>query len=207
MLFVLLLGDGMTHLEFFDRFDKKILESLAISRTAALDRVFTNISWAGSSILLLPLTFTIAVIISFRNYVQEALFLITSFIGGSLLNNIAKHVIARPRPDGFQAVIDAVYNYSFPSSHAFQVTAFVMSLLVILTPMISAFWYRGAQALGGSVIFVVCLSRIYLQVHYPSDVMAGFLAALFWVFGLAALMLAEDRNREDSFVSPKGTAL
>ena len=205
MFFVLILGDGMTRLEFLDRIDRQTLELLAAHRTTALDRAFTYVTWAGSSFLLLPLTFAVAVIISYRNHVQEAFFLILSFIGGSLLNNIAKHIIARPRPVSIQPVLDAAAGYSFPSSHAFQVTAFVVSLIVVRTSFAGASWYRGAQVLGGLVVFAVCLSRIYLQVHYPSDVVAGFLVSLFWVLGLAALMMNDDYDWDDSFCSQQVT--
>jgi undecaprenyl-diphosphatase len=50
------------------------------------------------------------------------------------------------------------------------------------------------MAVGGLLILVVCFSRLYLQVHYPTDVAAGFLVALFWVFGLEALMLPPDQT-------------
>jgi undecaprenyl-diphosphatase len=137
----------------------------------------------------MPLTYAIAVTAAFRNHVQEAIFLICSFMGGSLLNNLIKHVVARPRPDLFSAVIDIPADFSFPSSHAAQITSFVIAALLAMKSTKGTRWYVVFNGCGGSLIILVCVSRLYLQVHFPSDVVAGFLVGLLWVFGLATLML------------------
>jgi len=195
MLFVLAAGTFAIRLEPVARLDREILEWLAAGRTVELDRIFTYVSQAGSSFLLLPLLFVITFIISMRNHVQEGIFLVSSFFGISALNNLFKHVIARPRPNLFPAVIDMPAGFSFPSAHAVQITAFVISLLIVLKALTGARWFILSMAVGALLISLVCLSRLYLQVHYPTDVAAGFLTGLFWVFGLAALMLPDDQAR------------
>jgi membrane-associated phospholipid phosphatase len=197
MLFVLVAGEFAIRLEAVARLDREVLEWLAASRTVDLDLFFASVSRAGSSFFLLPLLFLIAFIISIRNHVQEGNFLVSSFIGISVLNNLFKHVIARPRPNLFPAVIDMPGGFSFPSAHSVHITAFVLSLLLVLKFPAGARWFILSKAVGALLILLVCLSRIYLQVHYPTDVAAGLLTGLFWVFGLAALMLPDDRARPD----------
>jgi membrane-associated phospholipid phosphatase len=196
MLFVLAAGAFAIRLEPVARLDREILEWLAAGRTVELDRFFTYVSRAGSSFLLLPLLFVIAFIISMRNHVQEGIFLVSSFFGISALNNLFKHVIARPRPDLFPAVIDMPAGFSFPSSHAVHITAFVLSLLMVLKALAGgARLFILSMAVGALLVSLVCLSRLYLQVHYPTDVAAGLLTGLFWVFGMTALMLPDDQAR------------
>ena len=92
--------------------------------------------------------------------------------------------MARPRPDLFSTWLDMPGDWSFPSAHAMQATAAALAwLLVAKHTRIS--WV----ILLGLAVLLVGLSRIYLQVHFPSDVVVGILAALLWVAGLHALLL------------------
>jgi undecaprenyl-diphosphatase len=197
LLIVLISGEFAIRLEPVVRLDRQILEWLAASRTVALDRIFMNVSWAGSSFFLVPLIFVFAVILTIRKHILEAIFLICSFVGAGAINNLAKSVIARPRPNLFPAVFDIPAGFSFPSTHSVQITAFVLALLLVLKVTTGARWFILSIVLGGSLIVLVCLSRLYLQVHYPTDVVAGFLTALFWVVGLAALMLPDRQGKAE----------
>lgn len=191
MFAILIAGQLMIHREPVVLLDAWILDWLAARRTPALDRFFAFIAWAGSSFFLLPMMFAIAVTQAIRKHIQEALFLTGSFVGAIALSNAAKLVFARPRPNGFPAVIDLPAGFSFPSSHAVQISAFVLALLLVLKVSTGARRLIVPKVLGGLLILLVCFSRLYLQVHYPTDVATGFLAALFWVAGLAALMLPD----------------
>lgn len=106
--------------------------------------------------------------------------------GASILAHVTKHLALRPRPDLFSALTPVVSPLSFPSAHAAQATAVAMALLLVVarrTPRCR----RWAIPLALSIVALVCLSRLYLQAHYPSDVLAGTIAAACWVVGLRAL--------------------
>ncbi|MEI6705072.1 MAG: phosphatase PAP2 family protein [Deltaproteobacteria bacterium] len=195
MLIVLISGACAIHLESIVRLDRMILEWFATCRSLACDQFFAYVSWAGSSLILLPVILAQAVILTIRTHIQNALFLVGSFVGASTLNNIFKLVIARPRPDLFPALSDLPAGFSFPSSHAVQITAFVLAELLLLNITTGARWFFLLNMVSGGLILLVCISRMYLQVHYPTDVVAGFLIALFWVFGLATLMLPDHNKR------------
>lgn len=159
-------------------------------RSDMLDGWMAGISWLGSLILLLPLAALVALALWRRGCQLEAGFLMLALLGASAFSHLAKLLIMRPRPDLFPAWSDMPADWSYPSAHAMQITAMAMAIALIA--------YR-RHALHGAllaaavllVVLLVGLSRIYLQVHFPSDVLAGTLAAAFWALGLHALMFGK----------------
>jgi len=189
LIIILIAGNVAIQLEPVGRLDRKILEWFDAGRTVTADRFVSCVTWLGSTVILLPLMLTQTVILMVRSRIREALFLAGSFVGASVLGYIVKFIIARPRPNLFPAVIDIPAGFSFPSSHAAQITAFVLAELLVYNITRGTRWFILLQVLCGVLILLVSISRLYLQVHYPTDVVAGFLMALCWVLGLAALML------------------
>jgi len=194
LLTVLMAGAWAIHLEPVERLDRMILEWFTTRRTVELDQLFSNVTWAGSSFILLPAILVQAFILMTRKKVRDALFLVGSLVGASALNNISKLVIARPRPELFPSLIDLPAGFSFPSSHASQITVFVLAELLLLKVSVGSKSFILLTIAGVVLIVLVCLSRLYLQVHYPTDVVAGFLTSLLWIAGLVALMLPDRKN-------------
>jgi undecaprenyl-diphosphatase len=195
LLIVLMSGAFAIHLEPIMRLDRAILEWFATSRTVVRDQLFVSITWAGSSFILLPVILAQAFKMTIRKNNQDALFLLGSYCGASMLSITVKLAVMRPRPAHFPALIDIPAGFSFPSSHAVQITAFVLAELLLLNALTRARWLFLLNLAGGGLIFLVCISRLYLQVHYTTDIAAGFLTALLWVVGLAAVMRS-DYNKQ-----------
>lgn len=156
-----------------------------------LDRLFSFITWAGSLYLLVPF----AVIASWWLLEQErtadAWLLGLGLGGASLITHLAKLWFARPRPDLFPSIGQLPTDASFPSAHTAQIVACVAAAL-LFRPSVGGIDHPWVAAGFAMLAVMVALSRIYLQVHYPSDVLAGALVALFWVFGLDQLLQALD---------------
>ena len=119
---------------------------------------------------------------------QEALLLASGSVGAYLFMQILKLAFHRPRPDPFFG-LQPPESYSFPSGHALLSTVFYVLLATLVTrnPVIRA----AAVALAG----LIGLSRIYLGVHYPTDVFAGYAAALVCLSALTAAANAKVRFR------------
>jgi membrane-associated phospholipid phosphatase len=100
-----------------------------------------------------------------------------------LLNLLAKSAFARVRPDFWVSLLPET-TFSFPSGHAMQSMAVVAGLVALTW---RGRWRWPVALIGLCVVFLVGLSRIYLGVHYPSDILAGWTAALAWVIGLSVL--------------------
>ena len=97
-----------------------------------------------------------------------------------LLNQALKFVIQRPRPDGFQLAVEQ--GFSFPSGHSMVAMAFFGLLVWMVWHYESDRATRiGCSVAFGLVIVLVGVSRIYLGVHYASDVLAGFCVSLAWL--------------------------
>ena len=173
--------DGFCGIGGFDRAGLGLAHSL---RSGWLDAMMQGITWFGSLILLLPLTVMLAWLMVRSRRRREAGFLVLALLGSSVLSHVFKLWVARPRPDLFPAWLDMPGDWSFPSAHAMQATAAALAWLLVVRHS-RAFW----AILLGLAVLLVGLSRIYLQVHFPSDVVAGTLAALLWVAGLHALLL------------------
>ena len=115
-----------------------------------------------------------------------------------LLNTVLKVIVQRPRPDGFRLISET--GYSFPSGHSMVSMAF----FGLLIWMVWRYHRKDAMrvvwcVVFGVVIAMVGISRIYLGVHYASDVLAGFCVSLVWLIFytriVAPLFVAVDAPR------------
>ena len=153
-----------------------------------LDRFFALITWAGSLFILVPVTALIGVYLARNGRTAEAWLLGLSLTGIALFSRLAKLWFARPRPDIFPVIGDIPLDASYPSAHTAQIVAFMVALCWILKPEklgLTSYSLTGTTLLLASL---VALSRIYLQVHFPSDVVGGALLGMLWVLGLVNLL-------------------
>lgn len=115
---------------------------------------------------------------------------VVSFLGAVSLNGLLKTFFARPRPDVFPP-LTAVHTYSFPSGH----TVAAISLYGFLA---FAFWQAGQKwraALPAVWVLLIALSRVYLGVHYPSDVIGALTFGGIWLLGMIYWLIMS-RNEE-----------
>ncbi|KAB2314720.1 phosphatase PAP2 family protein [Betaproteobacteria bacterium SCN2] len=162
-------------------------------RSSMLDPLMHAATWLGSLKLLLP-TFLVGTwLVCLRGGRREAVFLATALLGSAALSHLAKLWVARPRPELYAASVVMPEDWSYPSAHTMQVTAAGLALVLA-----SRRPHRGLALLLVTIVLLVSLSRIYLQVHFPSDVIAGMLAAACWVVGLFMLMFGRIQPGKDS---------
>lgn len=115
--------------------------------------------------------------------------------GGALLNLLLKNLFERSRPDQFTMVVAT--GYSFPSGHAMVSLCFYGMLAFLIARRIKKWQYRyGIAVLTMLFIAAIGVSRIYLGVHYPSDIAAGFAAGAVWLtFTISLLWWWEEQRR------------
>ena len=169
-------------------------------RNTTLDGLMPIVTYFGSIWLLLPLASAGAVWLWFRRLRMESGFLLLALLGATALAQLAKLWVARPRPDLYAILQPMPADLSFPSAHSMQLAAMATALFLLLTRQRVESRVPLATLLA-ALVFLVGLSRIYLQVHFPSDVLAGLLAGAFWVFGLHALMFTKAAKTSQNLAS------
>ncbi|MBD8900142.1 phosphatase PAP2 family protein [Rhodanobacter sp. DHG33] len=115
-------------------------------------------------------------------------------LGGAIISGeLAKHIVKRARPfDGHAFVVET--GYSFPSGHSFMSMVFFGMLAWLLLRALLPRHHRIAVAVAVGLVTVVGISRVVLQAHYLSDVLAGYALGAFWlVLGIA---MAESMRRD-----------
>lgn len=152
-------------------------------RHPALSAGMGIVTWLGSLAVLLPLALLIGWHLDARRDWRHRVFLGTAIIGAAVIAHVLKWAIDRDRPDLFPSLVAMPADSSFPSAHALQVTAFVAAWLIS-----SGGWRSVGQVVAGlMLVAAVCFSRLYLQVHFPTDVLIGVLGGLLWVWILHRL--------------------
>lgn len=165
-------------------FDRPVLMFMHNHATQILDMVMIFFTRVGSALVLVPINILVFSLLIYRKRGREALFWVLAVMGAALLNFIAKHAFVRIRPDLWISIAPEV-TYSFPSGHAMNSLATIAALIVLAW---DTRWRSLMMAAGACFILLVGLSRIYLGVHYPSDVMAAWSASFAWVVGLASVL-------------------
>lgn len=164
-------------------FDESVFQYLSQHVSDINTSVMQTVSFLGSQLFLVPAWLILLIIFSFieRNkwYVIKML---TISISTLLLMLSLKYFFNRPRP--LIPLLKEVPGLSFPSGHAFMSFVFYGVLIYVVSLEVKNRWLKGfIFILLSVIIFSIGLSRVYLRVHYASDVIAGF------CFGLISLVL------------------
>jgi undecaprenyl-diphosphatase len=160
------------------------MRNIAEDRSAGLTSVARAVTWAGSAFVLVPLALICSLLLVRAGLRREAFAVALSLGGASLLSDVVKLLVSRPRPP--LEHLQSVTGSSFPSGHATQASAFWFSLVLALPaagvrPLVT----RVAAGLALALVLAVALSRVYLGVHYPADVIAGVLLGTGWAVFVA----------------------
>ncbi len=134
----------------------------------------------GSPAVLALFVVAVAGSLAVRRQYHALGLLLVATVGGVVLNEFLKHAFARPRPP-LAFHLTEVRSMSFPSGHAMESAIIYLTLAALLArlvqPRLLRLYFIG---LAFFLTFVVGVSRVYLGVHYPSDVLAGWTAGLAW---------------------------
>jgi membrane-associated phospholipid phosphatase len=159
--------------------DLNAVRDVAARRTATLTDVARIVTWAGSAYLLVPFALVACLALARARLRREALAVALGLGGAMLISDWVKLLVSRPRPPVEH--LQAVTGSSFPSGHATQASAFWFSLVFAMPAAgASRKLTRVAGGLALLIVLAVAASRVYLGVHYPSDVVAGMLLGTAW---------------------------
>jgi len=195
-LFGAIAEDVVNHDAPLGTLDQDVATWLHAQTTPSRTRLMLFVSDLGAPLTVLAMTLVLAIFLLWKHRHSQLQLLVLAVPGGALLNVIMKHLIHRDRPI-FEDPIQTLTSYSFPSGHAMGSTVFFGTLAAIVIWQVRD-WRLGALAIAvaGLLVALICCSRIYLGVHYLSDVIAGVLAGVVWL-GACLFALATLRQRID----------
>ena len=163
------------------RLDPGITRFLVEHRTDWLNAVMRDVTWLGSNAVLIPLIAALVIYLSvFRRNLWGALLAALALAGGDLLYNVIKPIVERPRPPVAIHLVE-VSSFSFPSGHATAVTACFGMAAALLAARRSLRVKVLAGVGAALVIVLVGFSRIYLGVHWFTDVVGGVALGGLWL--------------------------
>jgi undecaprenyl-diphosphatase len=171
-------------------FDDKVLRWIEAHRTLFLDKVMLEVTVLGSGIVLLMIVVVASLFLWLTHHKWSVYILLTGVLGGQILNHALKGLFDRPRPSTVEWVTQ-VHSLSFPSGHAmtsmiaYGSVAYLVARLEPTTLLRTVTWI-----MTGLIIALIGISRMYLGVHYPSDVIAGYLGGIAWIGFIAASVAA-----------------
>lgn len=190
MLVVVTSSDGVVGI------DRDVASFVASHRKPWLTTFLEIVIWLGSAWVLVPVAVGCAVTLRHaRGSWRPLLVLAATLAGANALSEIVKRAVARTRPD--DRLVHAV-GYAFPSGHATFATAGWLCVAILL----GAVWPARRTLLVATavaVIAVVGASRIYLNVHWATDVLGGWALGGLWLAIVLGVVGPAARVRETSF--------
>lgn len=164
------------NLDSFHTFDLAVSQSIV--RTPALTAFMIFITEIGGYLILGVLSALVFLALANRRRWVDTLVLIAGMVGGILIENVAKLLVHQSRPTG--GLVEET-GYSFPSGHAVMSIIFFSLLIYFYKNSIkNKIWRRIFLISAIFIALLIGFSRIYLSVHWASDVLAGIFLGAFW---------------------------
>ena len=178
-------------------FDKVIISIIQSFETPFLTSTMKFFSFIGSgSSINFIVIISIIVLYFFFHHRSELLLFILVLMGSHYLFRLLKEIFHRARPDLHRLI--EIGGYSFPSGHATNAITVYGILSFLLWHHIPIRWGRNLLVIFSTImILTIGFSRIYLGVHYPSDVIAGYFAGAFWlIFSIWSFQFLKEKIHE-----------
>jgi undecaprenyl-diphosphatase len=207
-------------MRFLKGLDNSTLEWFQNHRTPVWDSLMVDLTAMGGHVVLgLIVFFTIGLLLALRRY-QASAFVSSAVLGGVLLVEMIKVLIGRARPDvAVPPPVPLLHpSPSFPSGHSMISAVVYLTLALLVTGRIQGKRVR-AYLIGCSLLltFLVGISRLYLGVHYLTDVLAGWTGGMAWALGWRWVedhwlrfrerrMEVDEQNGEDESEDPSPTS-
>ncbi len=164
--------------------DVPILLSIHNTATPQLDALAIVLTKFGVFWGVFPLATIITLIVLFKHRWHQLTYLLVTLLGSIFINIIAKLFLHRIRPHLWESPAPE-FDYGFPSGHAMSSMTIVVALIILTW---GSRWCWLVLICGGIFVLAIAWTRLYLGVHYPSDILAGWVASIAWAVGVRLLI-------------------
>ena len=171
------------------RLDGPVTRAIVEQRSEGLTTLFRAVTILGDRPILVPLVLVVGLTLRVRRRSWAPLaFLAIAQLGSIVLYNAVKALVARPRP-AIGPVVASATGYGFPSAHATQAAAVWGALAVLAGRSLAGRRSRGTVAgAAAAVVALIGVSRLYLGVHWATDVVGGWALGALWLWGVVAVV-------------------
>ncbi len=167
------------------RYDETVRAFVHSFAAPVLTSVMQAASFVGSTLFLILLGIAIVTALCVKKYRRGGILFAITTVGAGVLLSLLKRAFHRARPEPFFNTILPASD-SFPSGHSLGSFCFYFALAAILTNRVEKLWLKIIiWTLAVLLVLLIGISRIYLGVHYPSDVLAGYIVGFIWVVTIA----------------------
>lgn len=153
--------------------------------TPWLDAASRIVTQLGGQLFVPTITILLAAVLWIKRYRDHALLIMAGVGGASVLTLALKAFFARARPELWPSLVIET-SFSFPSGHAMASSALAASIVAVLW---FTRWRSLAIVIGALYVLMIGFTRLYLGVHYPSDIVAGWLLGVAWVAAVSVIFL------------------
>ena len=183
----LAIAEDVFEQEIFE-FDSVVYNFLVNNRNEALNNFFKIITQFGSALVLIIITILCVIFIRDKKY---KILVPANLLTIAIINIVLKNFFLRPRPNELRLIEET--GYSFPSGHAMASTAFYGLLIYIAHEKIENKILRNTICIMlGLLILLISISRIYVGVHYTSDVIAGTCFSIAYLILITRLIKSQN---------------
>ncbi|MGH2932702.1 MAG: phosphatase PAP2 family protein [Gaiellaceae bacterium] len=174
--------------------DNRIADALHEHATRPLTEFFEAVTTLGNGIVLAGVAAIAAYLLARRRYYAEAVLMVLAYVGAEVLSYSLKLAFQRDRPF-FTDPLATVSTYSFPSGHATVSVAVYGALCLVLVRRLTGPARLVCLAAAVLLVSLIGFSRLYLGVHFLSDVLAGFSVGLAWLALCVVVLDLHHRRR------------
>ncbi|GET36159.1 phosphatase PAP2 family protein [Microseira wollei] len=164
--------------------DVPILLSIHTTTQAQLDIFAATLTKFASSKIIIPVVSLIALVLLLCKQWRRSAYLIATVWGSLIINRAAKEFMHRVRPHLWDSPAPEI-DYAFPSGHATMSMTLVMALVILTW---GTAWCWLIATVGSLFVVGIAWTRLYLGVHFPSDILAGWMVSVAWAIGVSLIL-------------------
>ena len=161
--------------------DVPILLLIHITAQPQLDAFASLLTKFGVFWGVFPVATAISIALLIQRRWRSLAYLIPTLLGSIIINRTAKVLLHRVRPHLWPSP-SPEFDYGFPSGHAMSSMTLVAALVILTW---GTRWFWSVLIVGTAFVLAIGWTRLYLGVHYPSDILAGWMASIAWVVGVS----------------------
>lgn len=192
--------------------DVPILVAVHSTARSQLDAIAVTLTKFGSIRIVFPVVGVIALVLLIQRRWRSLTYLLTTEIGSTIINRTAKEFMHRVRPHIWDSLAPEL-DFSFPSGHSMTSMTLVATLVILTWGSV---WCWVILIAGSLFVLGIGWTRLYLGVHFPSDILAGWMVSIAWAIGVSLIIrphltkttiVSETPPAEETTLLPEETQL